>query len=91
MGNQAPRNYKSGKYAGVTTSYVEVTEDMLSYFSVYTTAVGILLSIGHDTPTDATSVEVPAGLSYSLSTGIVGKVFIKSLTGDAVTAHVVCA
>lgn len=90
MGNQAKRNYRSGQVV-VSTSYVEVTDTGESYFSVMNTAQGLWLSIGHDTPSDATSVPVPAGAAFDLPTGVVGPVFVRSLTGTETTAYTVIA
>lgn len=91
MGNQSPRNYVTHKYAGVSTSYVEVTEQFASYFTIYSPAEGLLVSIGHDAPADATSIEIAAGGSFSLPTGVVGRIFVKSLTGTLTDAMLVGA
>jgi hypothetical protein len=91
MGNQTPRNYRSAKYTGLTTTYVEITDVSQSYLSVFVQAEGLFLSLGHETPTDGTSVIVPPNTSFDLPTGVLGPVFVRSATGTSTTAHVVAA
>lgn len=91
MGNTAPRNYITQQYAVTGTTYVEVTGEAQSYLSLYVSTEGLLLSIGHSIPSDATSVEVPAGGSFDLPTGVVGPVHVRSLTGGPTTAYIVSA
>ena len=88
--NRSKRNYLTDRVA-VAATYVEVTATLESYFSVYVATEGLFLSLGRTVPDDSTSVEIPAGGSYELPTGVVGPVYVKSLTGTATEAQVVGA
>jgi hypothetical protein len=90
MGNQTPRNYISSPIAA-GASFTELSATTESYFSVYVATEGLYLSIGHATPSVGTSVEVPAGSSFDLPTGVLGPIHVRSLTGTPTTAFVVSA
>lgn len=81
-------NILSGRHTA-TSSYTTLfaAGTVKTTFGLLPVNVDLLLSIGHATAADATSILVPAGQGFELEHGIVGPIQVKSGGVDQTIYH----
>lgn len=87
MGYRTQVNVTTNTF-NTTTTYTEpFAGNVMAGFGIYAGAQALKLSIGHVVPTDATSVDVLAGESFSLAHGVIGPVFIKAAAAETISVY----
>lgn len=69
-------------------TYVKVEREFHSHMTMFVHQHGLLVSIGHATPADATSYYLHPATTLQVPVGIIGDVYVKSFNGTATIAHI---
>lgn len=80
-------NVRTRQFASTTTFAAPLEGGVDTVFGVLAGTEDVYLSIGHDTPTVATSILVPAGTGFELQFGVVGPVFIRTNAASTVSVY----
>ena len=80
-------NVRTRQFASTSTFQSPLEGGVDAVFGVLAGTEDVYLSIGHATPTVATSIVVPAGTGFELSFGVVGPVFIRTANAAVVSVY----
>jgi hypothetical protein len=77
-------NTKSGQHSVSDSAYTEISaEGVLDNTLILYSDSALLLSVGHDVPSDSTSFIMPANSSLDLRPTPIGLVSVKAVSGSA--------
>lgn len=74
-------NVRTNTHVTVGDTYeVPSINSTLNLFGVLCQSEDMWLSLGHETPSDATSIFIPTGTAFELDVGVLGPVFVRTAT-----------